>query len=107
VTLDASMSLFTKTEHDKDQKLDLFVKAMRTELEKNGHKGSWEERTVGEAYAELIYHAGKLGQALASDSADVLELCVDVANEALILADVSQELTKPDVKRLRQRSYSY
>jgi hypothetical protein len=76
-----------------------FVQAMADELRANAHKGDragWLTMNRKEAVAEVLYHAAKLAYAAAHDDDEILEFAADVANCALMVADVCDALTPHD-----------
>lgn len=61
---------------------------MRREMRENAFKGNWLEKDLGELYAEVLYHAYKLGLAIAHGHAHgALEYAADTANCAMFVAD--------------------
>jgi hypothetical protein len=78
-----------------------FVQAMADELRANAHKGDragWLMMSEREAVSEVLYHAAKLAYAARkhrherTHGDDVLEFAADVANCALMVADVCRVL---------------
>lgn len=72
--------------------LQRFFDAMVYKLRRNAHKGRWDELSLDGAYADLAGETEELGQAIASGStSEILMEAADVANEALIVANIALE----------------
>lgn len=84
----------TGDRHDNDETFDSFVAAMKHEIAANEWKGGWSEDTPGHRVWEVLYHALKLGLAVMGDEDPILirEFAADVANEAMLTADVAGAL---------------
>lgn len=70
-----------------------FLQQMDTELHANAGKGDrpgWLSMTPDQAMLEIYYHAAKLQKAVRDDDKElILEHSADVANMAMMMADVS------------------
>lgn len=75
-----------------DEVLLPFLAMMRTELHANAHKGDrpgWLSMDRKTAVLEVLYHMGKLHQAVHRDEAAAIrEYAADVANMCMMLTDV-------------------
>lgn len=72
--------------------LQRFFDAMIYKLRRNAHKGRWETLPLDKAMAELHDEVAELAPAIASGStSEILMECADVANEALIVANIALE----------------
>lgn len=61
---------------------------MKREMRENAFKGNWLDKDLEELYAEVLYHAYKLGLAIAHGHAHgALEYAADTANCAMFVAD--------------------
>jgi len=70
--------------------LQRFFDAMIYKLRRNAHKGNWDDLSLDQASADLTGEVEELQQALASGStAEILMEAADVANEALIVANIA------------------
>lgn len=70
-----------------------FVEAMIYKLQKNAHKGRWEDLDIAKAYDLLTGEVKELEQAI-SDGGNMIELMLesaDVANFALMVAAIAME----------------
>lgn len=68
-----------------------FALAMEERLKANDHKGGWENCTTSYLWRRLVEESGELEEELAKDLTDgrvVLHEAADVANFAMMLADV-------------------
>lgn len=66
-----------------------FAQSMREELEANKPKGNWLDADVDAVVQDLVYHVAKLVIAVQKDDeAAIHEYAADVANEAMIVADI-------------------
>jgi hypothetical protein len=74
-----------------------FGGAMARELDRNSHKGHWGEMDDEEGVWQLLYHTLKAGLVVLGhwqvEDGGKLELCADVANHAMFLADNAEVLT--------------
>jgi hypothetical protein len=72
--------------------VDAFAEFMRQELERNEWKGDRETRrdlTPYELLMEIFWHATKLSVAMRDEDLDrIIEHTADVANQAMMVADV-------------------
>lgn len=76
--------------------VDWFAGRMKTELDRNAYKGDWKKCDVYEQIDEIMYHTAKLILAVSADKQDAIaEYSADVANHALIVADLMGVLGKP------------
>lgn len=77
-----------------------FTRRMLDELWANRDKGdqpAWRAMSIREAWGEISWHHAKLAGAIkAQDAALVRELCADVANGAMMLADILDQMESPD-----------
>lgn len=81
---------------DVRKKLELFRLAMARKLDENAHKGGWEEEKISYFFERLIEESVELRDAIiefrrhpdASRAKEVLGEAADVANFALMIADV-------------------
>ena len=72
--------------------LQRFFDAMIYKLRRNAHKGRWDELSLDAAFADLGGEVEELSSAIASGStAEILMEAADVANEALIVANIALE----------------
>lgn len=70
--------------------LQRFFDAMVYKLRRNAHKGHWDDLTLDQAYADLGGEVEELTAAIASGStSEILMEAADVANEALIVANIA------------------
>lgn len=93
-----------------DDTLLPFVALMRKELHANSDKGDregWLGMTTATALAEILHHKQKLDVAVvAADPAGIAEHCADVANCAMMLADIAgvlpplMDFAEYDVRRI-------
>lgn len=60
---------------------------MEAKIQKNKHKGYWRQAEMGYLMRRLHQEVLELSEALGADG-DVIDECVDVANFAMMLADV-------------------
>lgn len=85
-----------------DDTLLPFLALMRKELHANSHKGDrdgWLKMDVGRATHEIYHHYEKLENAAGSrDFPQIAEYCADLANCAMMLADVCGLLGQPNNK---------
>lgn len=74
--------------------LTLFALAMEREFTANAQKGDWKYNvTIDEALADLTYHVAKLVIAMQKGNYQAIaEYCADIANGALIVADLHGEI---------------
>ena len=72
--------------------LQRFFDAMIYKLRRNAHKGRWDTLSMDEAFADLGGEVDELSGAIASGStSEILMEAADVANEALICANIALE----------------
>lgn len=70
--------------------LQRFFDAMIYKLRRNAHKGHWDHLSLDTAFADLGGEVEELTGAIASGStAEILMEAADVANEAMICANVA------------------
>jgi len=70
--------------------LQRFFDAMVYKLRRNAHKGNWDDLSLDQAFADLGGEVDELASAIASGStAEILMEGADVANEALIVANIA------------------
>lgn len=73
--------------------LQRFFDAMIYKLRRNAHKGKWETLPLDKAWNDLEGEVSELREALASNStSEILMEAADVANEALIVANIAMEV---------------
>lgn len=76
--------------------VDAFARRMLAELWANRYKGDhegWRAMSLREAWAEIAWHHAKLAVAIKDrDAGLVRELTADVANGAMMLADILTQL---------------
>lgn len=72
--------------------LQRFFDAMIYKLRRNAHKGRWNTLTIEGAFEDLRGEVEELDGAIASGStSEILMEAADVANEALIIANIGLE----------------
>lgn len=77
-----------------------FFDAMVFKLRRNAHKGKWEAVPLPDAMSALEREASELREALAHGSTmEMLMEAADVANQALIVAEISLEVREPGVQQ--------
>lgn len=64
-----------------------FTRRMAAELQANSHKGHWAGADEATMIAEVVYHVGKLHDALIYSKGDPLEFAADVANLCMMIVD--------------------
>lgn len=70
-----------------------FFDAMIYKFRRNAHKGRWEDVAIGQALVETQKEMAELAAALKSgSSAEILMEAADVANWAVMLANISLEV---------------
>jgi NTP pyrophosphatase (non-canonical NTP hydrolase) len=75
-----------------------FFDAMIYKLRRNHHKGNWNTLAAEAAWADLQGEVGELGAAIRhGSSAEILMEAADVANEALIVANIALQARAPGV----------
>ena len=74
-----------------------FAIAMETKLRANAHKGGWQNCTMAYLTRRLGQEAGELRRAIARNapSKEVVAEAADVANFAMMIADVYRPRVKP------------
>jgi len=91
------MSKFTVTIPDEIEDLTpsirRFIDAMIYKLNRNAHKGKWEDLNTHTAFERLIGEVDELHEAILKkdNSVETLLEAADVANFALILANIAVE----------------
>ncbi len=79
--------------------LQRFFDAMIYKLRRNAHKGKWETLPLEKAFADLHAEVEELDKSIASGStAEILMEAADVANEALIVANIALEARSPEAR---------
>ena len=70
--------------------IDLVVRVMLRKLQKNTHKGRWENMSVEQAFDLLAEEVLELKDAIEDDSPSdaVMDECADVSNFAMIIATI-------------------
>lgn len=73
--------------------IESFVLLMLEKLDKNQHKGRWENLNVEQTYEKLTEEVLELRDALVDvdDTEAIIRECADVANFAMILAAIQRE----------------
>lgn len=72
--------------------LQRFFDAMIYKLRRNAHKGRWEELPLDKARDDLLMEVAEMDAAILSGStSEILMEAADVANEALIVANIALE----------------
>lgn len=84
------------TDHERYPEVAPFVRAMYAELWANAGKGDqagWRLMSLREAWGEIAWHNAKMATAIKStDWPLVRELAADVANGAMMLTDILDQL---------------
>ncbi len=75
---------------DLTPRLKLFFEAMLYKLTRNAHKGRWEELDLDSSLIRLHEEASELSVAInCGSNVEILMEAADVANFAMILADIA------------------
>ncbi|WP_342761956.1 hypothetical protein [Bacillus sp. BR3(2024)] len=81
-----------------------FAEHMESKLKENDHKGGWEENTVDDLFEKLKLELIELQKELAPDlvpssipvwAANIIRECSDIANFAMMIADVTNRYVYP------------
>lgn len=75
-----------------------FAAQMERVLRENDHKGGWENCTVQEMFTGLLREVVELHDAIEHGNGDILREACDVANFAMMIADVAGRLPKKSWK---------
>ena len=87
---DVIINRHTKPAGGYERELKLFTDAMRYKLEKNTHRGKWEDLSVERALELLKVEVLELERAIKEDRAvEILLEGADIANYALIVANIA------------------
>jgi hypothetical protein len=86
-------TLSTDRYHEETRAVDALVRAMRYKLAKNRAKGSWQGMPVGKMIAMLRAEVDELEESAmrSHEYQVVLEEAADVANFAMMIADLARE----------------
>ena len=68
-----------------------FIDAMVFKLEKNVHKGRWEDLSVQEAFQRLMDEVEELQSEIGGNTMKIVMEAADVANFAMIIASIAIE----------------
>lgn len=71
-----------------------FVDAMVFKLEKNAHKGRWEDRSLQDNFALLLKEIDELKLEIGGNTMKTVLEAADVANFAMIIASIAVERGK-------------
>lgn len=81
-----------------------FAEHMESKLKENDHKGGWEENTVDDLFEKMKIEIIELQEELESDSipssipvwsANIIRECADIANFAMMIADITNRYVYP------------
>lgn len=93
---DSEHSVYVATVQERYPEVEGFVKRMYTELEANAGKGDqagWRTMSLREAWGEIAWHNAKMATAIKEKNwALVRELAADVANGAMMLDDILNQM---------------
>lgn len=75
---------------DVDNRLEIFVRDMKGKLEANTHKGDWRDSPITDLVIGLLNEIDELVESVAigHDPEDIVKEAADVANYAMMIADV-------------------